>query len=80
MIVLSRGTLSKQSGEVKRWLAPPFTTMGERVYEDLDGWSKHSTGGLDETALSQHTLDPSVRLRHAIADGRNGIALHSAGN
>ena len=40
---------------------------------------KKSTGGLDETDLSQHTLDPSVRLRGAIADGRNGIAVHGAG-
>jgi hypothetical protein len=80
MIVLSHGTLSKQSGEGKRRQAPPFTTTAERVYEDLDGWPKNSTGGLDETALSQHTLDPSARLRRAIADGRIGIALHGAGN
>jgi hypothetical protein len=37
MIVFSHGTLSKQSGEGKRWQAPPFTTTAEQVYEDWDG-------------------------------------------
>ena len=41
---------------------------------------KDLAGGLDETDLSRHMLDPSVRLRGAIADGRNGIAVHGAGN
>ena len=80
MIVLAHCTHSKQSGEGKRRRLPPFTTTAERVNEDLDSWPQDSTGGLDETALSQQTLDPSVRLRRAIADGRNGIALHGAGN
>ena len=35
---------------------------------------------LHETDLSQHTLDPSGRLCGAIADWRNGIAVHGAGN
>jgi hypothetical protein len=80
MSVLPHATLPKQSGQGKRWQASPFTTTAERLYKELDGWPNNSTGGLDETALSQHMLDPSVRLRRAIADGRNGIALHDAGN
>ena len=80
MVVLSHGTLSKQSREGKRWQALPLTTTAERVHEDSDGWSKKSTGGLAETDLSQHTLDPSVRLLRAVADGRSGIAVHGAGN
>lgn len=55
-------------------------STAERVHEDLGGWPEKSTGVLDETDLSRHTLDPSVRLRGAIADGRNGIAVHGAGN
>jgi hypothetical protein len=80
MIVLSHATLSNQSGQGKRWQASPFTTTAERLNKGLDGFPNNSTGGLDETALSQQTLDPSVCLRHAIADGRNGMALHDAGN
>jgi hypothetical protein len=34
----------------------------------------------NETDLLEYTLDPSLRLRGAIADGHNGMAVQGAGD